>query len=155
MPNEEAEATGNGVDKDHSREEKLNAYIRALKKTLTEEKQLFHNCMRESEKKSERIGELQRYITGLEEVHTKLKKDYEDCVIVSARKNERIRELQENEKIHEWMLQDRLSQLRQAKESHEEQLAAWMEQVNALQKRIHMLERRSTGSTVMCPSLRR
>jgi hypothetical protein len=69
-------------------------------------------------------------------------------------KNERIREqkMLEKEKIHEWMLQDLLSQLRQARESHEEQLAGWMEQVNALHTRIHMLERRST---VMCPSLRR
>ena len=162
LPNEEAEAAGNGADKDHSREEKLQAYIKSLKNTITDEKKLFHNCMRESEEKSVRIQQLQQYITGLEEMHAQDKKLIEVRSIESARKDVRIGELHmdierllKNEKIHEWMHQDLLSQLRQAREAHEEQLAGWMEQVNALHKRIHMLERRSTGSTVMCPSLRR
>jgi chromosome segregation ATPase len=169
LPTVDAEEAGNGADKDHARVEKLNAYIRSLKQHITDQKQLFRNCMLESEKKSERISELNQYIIALEEMRTQDKKLFEVRTIESARKSERIGELQEsiqalqgtirrlheegkNQRIHEWRHQDLLSQLRQAEESHAEQLAVWMEQVNALQKRIHVLERRDAG---LCPSLRR
>jgi hypothetical protein len=155
-PAVDAEEGGSGADKDHARVEQLNAYIRSLKHHITGQKQLFHNCMLESSRKSERIGELQQYIQGLEETRgfkSERIGELQERVQILL-KNERIHEqkMLEKEKIHEWMKQDLLSQLRQARESHEKQLAGWMEQVNALQTRIHMLERRST---VMCPSLRR
>jgi len=165
--NEEAEAAGNGADKDHAREAKLNAYIAALKSHITDQKQLSHNY-------SKRISELEAFITTLG-------REFDESRLESAKKSERIRQLekinqtlrrfieshneerrqmqnhkpQQTDKIHEWMIKELQSKLEQAKETHEEQLADWMDQVNALQERIHMLERRSTGSTVMCPSLRR
>ena len=152
LPNEyNEEAAGSGADKDHARVEKLNAYIRSLKQHITDQKQISHNY-------SQRISELETYITSLH-------RDFDHKMAESVKLSQRISHLehvnqtlrqnhkpQQTDKIHEWMIKELQSKLEQANEAHEEQLAAWMQQVNALQKRIHMLERRSTD---MCPSLRR
>jgi hypothetical protein len=125
LPNEEAEAAGPG---DQSREEQLKAYIIALQKS-------FDLKMIESVKKSERIRELENLNQTL---RRHIERQQEASRQMQHHKQER------TEKIHEWRIQELQSKLRQANEAHEEQLAGWMQQVNALQKRIDMLERRST-----------
>ena len=133
LPAVDAEAC-NADNADPSWEEKLSAYITALKRNLTEEKQLG--------RKREQDIEILRVALDHYKLETRALQG--ETTTLHQRVAELDQDIERNEKIHEWRIQELQAQLRQAKESHEAQLVLWMEQVNTLHKKVHMLERRST-----------